>query len=71
MRNILQQAALEDVIFWATTFWQEQKQAESKNEMPQWFLPDEAAETIAENMRLLGNADVTAETVQTIYRKWL
>ncbi len=59
---------IEDLVFWATAFWQEQKtEGKGKNEIITTFLPDEGAQAIAEALHAIGHDEITAENVQATY----
>jgi len=59
---------MQDMVFWATTFWQEQVPPQNRSDQPSYFLPDEAANEIAEQVCALGFENVTAESVHMVYQ---
>jgi len=60
------QTELNDLIFWATSFWQEEKQKENKKDAPEYFLPAEGANAIADSLTALGH-DVSPADVAAVY----
>lgn len=62
-------AHLDDMVFWATAFWQDSKPSEEDEKVDVFFLPNEGAEAIAQALHAIGHDTLTAEDIQEVYQR--
>ncbi len=59
---------LNDLIFWASCFWQQEKPPENPKDMPEWYLTDEGAMAISDAVSSLG-FEISPSEVHQVYSK--